>query len=200
MATYTVRPVDANFVCANPLSSNNRVVFIQDVNIVSSEVPIITVPSYPIYAYEVIFDPTNTNLQSTDVQGALVELANLSAQSASPGYTWGAQGLITAGSYLENDGTPSNIAGRLVTIQTGSIVKVFATTGIAGNYKLQLQKRNGAGYVDLVAVNMVGVRREVFDINVPIVYKEELCVLIAPDSPENPIGMEVGILLKGEVT
>ena len=75
-------------------------------------------------AEETPFDNDTNGFVSDDVQGAIEELQNDAAISASPGFGWGKGGSAGPGEYLYNESVESNKVGRLVPFD-GYIFRFF---------------------------------------------------------------------------
>ena len=148
-------------------------------------------------AVSVPFDNATNGFVSTDVQAAIEELASTAA--ASPGFTWGYKGVVTPGTYLENDGVPSNVSGRSVPLTTGYIAEVFILNEYTTTYSIDIQKRVGAVYTTVQTVTVTAARGDVFSVNVAVVKKDELCIRISPASANSPKNIDVGIIIKGTI-
>lgn len=159
--------------------------------------------SGPVYkspvANSVPFDNSTNGFTADNTQTAIEELKNSSALSVSPGFTWGYRGTVTPGTYLENDGVPSNVAGRVVPLTSGNIVEIFVTNELVTTYSLDIQKNIGGVYTTLTTVTVSAARNAVFSVSVAVAKFDELCVRISPTSANNPKNVDVGVIIKGTV-
>ena len=119
----------------------------------------------------------------------------LSPGALSAGFTWGASGPQNAGSYLLNDGVPSNKAGRIISLNSGSLVSVSVTSFNNDSFSIKIQKRSGNVFVDLVTVTISNSRTFSSLISpVALSVGDELACLISSGICSNPI---VSVQVKG---
>jgi hypothetical protein len=150
-------------------------------------------------AIAVPFDPTGSSLISQDVESAIKEIQQLSAASASPGFTWGLEGSGGPGKYFNNDGVESNKAGRLVPF-SGFISEIFLNNeATSGMRRVAIQRRRPAQsgeFSDIVTVSLPpGQPSGTFVVNVAVLENDELAVVVDGGSSdfENCI---LGLIIK----
>lgn len=119
--------------------------------------------------------------------------------SASPGFTWGRSGNVTAGSWLLNESVPSNISGRTVFLTSALIKKVFVAHQDAVIVKYDIYHHAGDGlsltYIGSVTTTATRTYSAVLNLSVPS--NVQLAFKIASDSPNGSKNPVVGILLAG---
>jgi hypothetical protein len=106
------------------------------------------------------FDNSVLNLPGNpqDTQTALELIYQGAAPIASPGFTWGRSG-TTRNTYLSNDTVPSNLSGRVVTLQ-GNITSIFVANQNAGDkFQVQIQKRVGNTFTTVATLLADGTSR-----------------------------------------
>jgi hypothetical protein len=116
--------------------------------------------------------------------------------SASPGFSWGANGNQGAGTYLQNDGVPSNRSGKIVPLVNGTITNVFVTSENVDTFDICIQSRVGAVFTDILTVSLVAQRDKTATAAVAVTLGEELCCYVKSGSCKNP---DVGIIIKGTI-
>lgn len=123
--------------------------------------------------------------------------------SASPGFTWGESGNVSANSFLLNDGVPSNRSGRLVPLKNGFLKDIFVLNEINNNFDVQLLKRTGAGpnigaFTQLALVSLVGQRFKSFGIadfgDISLAFEDELAMRVINGSAKNIV---CGVIIIG---
>ena len=124
------------------------------------------------------------------------ELVNqISAVSASPGFTWGDSGNVSAGSFLLNDSVPSNRAGRIVPLADGEITKIFVTCETNATATLEIVLRTGATFSGLTTMSLAGQRTKVeTKTGVTVAEGDELACRVTSGSCRNPV---VGVIIRG---
>lgn len=150
-------------------------------------------------AKNISYDNTLSGLTSNNIQDAIDEISSTAAVSASPGFTWGASGNISKGSYLLNDTVPSNTAGRVVPLATGYIEKVFIAIENATTASLDIQKRVGSTLVTLVTVTITSARVATIPVSVAVVIGDELAIRVSPTSANSVKNPVVGLIIKGSL-
>jgi hypothetical protein len=115
---------------------------------------------------------------------------------ASPGFTWGKSGTVTAGTYLLNDTVPSSLTGRIIPVYNGLVTKMFISVQTATTCTVKLQKRSGASFVDLATITLSAARTNVQTyVGVNLTYQDELAVVVSSGSCSNPV---VGAIIEGD--
>lgn len=115
--------------------------------------------------------------------------------SASPGFTWGRSGTATNGTYLLNDGVPSNVAGRQVPVTTGVITTVFVDSELPRTFNISIFKHTDP-FTILVTVSIIAAKGGTFNIPLPptVTSADILGARVTAGSPRNPV---VGIIIRG---
>lgn len=144
------------------------------------------------------FDNSTNGFESTEVQSAIEELSNKVDVSASPGFTWGRSGNVSAGAYLQNDSVPSNTSGRIVPISAGFITDVFVASENADTFDVEIQKRTGPGaYSVLATISLTAQRTKTQTFTgVSVSLGDELAAYVSSGSCKNPVA---GVIIKGVV-
>lgn len=119
--------------------------------------------------------------------------------SASPGFTWGKSGTVPAGSYLTNDGVPSNTAGRLVPIATGAVTTIFVTAEINSTATIEVQRRVGAVFTTIASLTLVNERKKTVELPSPpaVALNDEIAIHTSGASIKNPV---VGLIIRGSIS
>jgi hypothetical protein len=149
-------------------------------------------------ASEISFDPTGAT-SSTDVQAAIEELQtdidSLSTSgSASPGFAFGRSGTLAANTYLLVDGRPSNVAGKVVLLDSGTITKASLVCGTAATFDVKIQRRSGVSFVDLATISVSASRTKVEDLSIMVASGDELAVVVSTGTPDN---LGVDLIMQG---
>lgn len=141
------------------------------------------------------FDNSTNGFVSTNVQAAIEELANTVDTSASPGFTWGASGNVTSGTWLVNDSVPSNKAGRSIFLTNATLEYVFVRCELATTCTVEVYEHDGTTFTLITTVTLTAVRAGDFPIaSLPLTTGKELAMKLATGSAKNPV---VGCVLKG---
>ena len=154
---------------------------------------------YILNAENIPADNTN-GLTATDIQGQLDEVAN-SATSASPGFSFGRNGSVTAGTWLRRPGNvPSNRAGVTIPIDNPVIREVSCSNRNIDNYTLEIWEHDG----DLVnaallgSISVTSARGGVFPVNFPSTKGKQIAVRLATGGGSvRDLGAD--IIIKGNV-
>lgn len=141
------------------------------------------------------FDNSTNGFASEDVQAAIEELSNIVDTSASPGFTWGASGNITSGSWLINDTVPSNKAGRSIFLSSATLEFVFVRCELASTFNIEVYEHDGTTFTLITTVIITAARTGDFPIaSLPLTTGKELAMKLSTGSAKNPV---VGCVLKG---
>lgn len=115
---------------------------------------------------------------------------------ASPGFTWGKSGNVTAGTWLLNDDVPSNKAGRLVFVNNAEITEVFVACELAATFDLEIYEHTGTGTEVLLATfNIIAARSASFTTTTAVTSGKELALRINNGSAKNVVA---GLILFGD--
>jgi len=122
--------------------------------------------------------------------------SNKFAVSASPGFTWGKSGNITAGTWMENDTVPSNVSGRAVYIYNATIQAVYVRCENAATFDIEVYEHDGTTYTLVHTTNVVAVRAfdEIIVTPPSVTNGKELAIKIVNGSCKNAT---VGLQLNG---
>ena len=149
-------------------------------------------------AEETPFDPDRApecEFVATDVQGIIEEICSRIANSASPGFTFGDSGNVTAGAWLLNDTVPSNKAGRLIYINNAEIDSVFVSCETATTFNVDVYEHDSVTYTLLYTLAVVASRSaSATDLGIALTTGKELAIQISGGSVKNPV---VGAVLRG---
>ena len=151
---------------------------------------------YALEAINVPFDATSSELISDNIQEAIVELENKTATSASPGFSFGRGGNIPSGTWLLNEGVPSNKAGRRVYIGNAIITKIFANTESLDTYGLSIYIHDGneENLTLMGQVSVVASKGQTFSTSISVTTDTQLAILVSSGSAKNIV---VGLELQG---
>lgn len=125
------------------------------------------------------------------------EITNqISAVSASPGFSWGDTGNINAGTFLLNDNVASNKTGRIVPLQNGEITQVFVANENTNTFTVEILKRTGPGtFSSLTTIALTAQRTKTESkAGVTVTLGDELVCKILSGSCKNPV---VGVIIRG---
>lgn len=145
------------------------------------------------------FDNTTNGFIAENTQEAIEELAEQSASSASPGFTWGDSGTSNAGSFLLNDSVESSKAGRLVPFD-GFVTEFFVNNERTTGAKiLELVRRRPCQTGPWVAIAEVTVPNGIAcgkqAVNVAVLADDELAIRVKTGSSQFSNAV-VGIIIK----
>ena len=145
-------------------------------------------------AESIPFDNATNGFTSDNVQGAIEEIG----ASASPGFTWGRSGSTSAGTYLLNDGVPSNKAGRTIVLGASKIVKIFSATEDLDTYTLEIYSHDG-NEVNLALLTTLTVTASRTGnsgtVAVSVAANKQLAAKLATGSAKNIVA---GIVMQGD--
>jgi len=144
-------------------------------------------------------DFSDPSFVATNIHDAILELSSTAAVTVSPGFTWGYKGQVTPGTYLENDGVPSNVVGRIVPLVSGYITEIFISNELTTTFSIDIQKRSGATYTTITTVTVISARNNVFSVNLAVVRNDELCIRVSPSSANSAKNLDIGLIIKGSV-
>ncbi len=151
---------------------------------------------YNPVAREIPFDNDTNGFVSDDVQAAIEEVNDSLDVSASPGFTWGKSGNVTANTWLLNDSVPSNKAGRAIFITDATLEAVFVRCELAATFDLEIYEHDGTTFTLIETVNVVASRSEDFIFGTPfsLTTGKELAIKLINGSAKNPVA---GCVLRG---
>lgn len=145
------------------------------------------------------FDNTSNGFTATNTQAAIEELNNKVNTSASPGFSFGRSGTVTAGTYLQCETVPSNVSGRWVYIADAVIKKVFVSNEDITTYKLEVYYHDGneAGITSLGTVTVTAAKGGSFNVSWSVPINKQIAIRLATDSPNNAKNIVCGLELNG---
>ena len=126
-------------------------------------------------------------------------VAQLTASSASPGFTWGRSGSVPASTWLQNETVPSNKSGRTVFLTNAVIKKIFIANEDALIIKIGVYSHDGneAGLTLLGTVTTAASRTNSFNVSYGVAQNKQLALKIESDSPNSAKNIVAGILMSG---
>jgi len=141
-------------------------------------------------AESIPFDNDSNGFASDDVQGAIEELSTKVATSASPGFSWGRSGNISANTWLRNEGVSSNRSGRAVTFNNANIVRIYISTENLNTYTLTIYEHEGDSANLTILTTISVTSSKVGDsgtISVPVTTGRQLAVRLTGGSAKNVV-------------
>jgi len=149
------------------------------------------------HSESVPFEPEDSGLVSDLTGPAIRELSDRVDTSASPGFTWGRSGNVPPGSYLNQEGVPSNTTGRLVPLTSGYIATIFAACEEPTTATIEIQRRDGSTFTAIASVTLTAERKRTVNLvegASPVSLNDELAAFVSSGSVKNP---GIGIVIKG---
>ena len=119
--------------------------------------------------------------------------------SASPGFTWGRSGAVSANTWLLNDSVPSQRSGRTIFLSNAVVQKIFvANQDPASGIDLGVYSHDGnsVNLTLLGTVTTAALRSNTFTVNFPIDLNKQLAIRIKPGSAAAK-NLVVGCLISG---
>ena len=153
-------------------------------------------------AESVPFDPSNCEaITSENVQGAIDQLCVDVGVSASPGFSWGESGNVTANTWLVNDTVPSNKTGRNFPLYNGFIFEIAVANENSNTFDIEIYEHDGTTFTLLATVGLTAQRSDVFDQSdfgtVNITRGKELAAKLVNGSGKNVV---IQLIAKGTET
>lgn len=150
-------------------------------------------------AKSVPFDNSSNGFISTDTQAAIEEIANDVAVSASPGFSYGRSGNVTAGAYLQCETVPSNVSGRWVYLNSAYVTKVYITNENTTTYKIEALYHDGneTNLTSLGTVTVTSAKGGAFSVNWSVPVNKQIAIRLATDTPNNAKNIVCGLQLDG---
>lgn len=143
-------------------------------------------------AIDTPFDNTSNGFTSQNVQGAIEEIG----ASASPGMSFGRNGGLLASTWLQNEGVPSNSAGRYVAIANPRVAQVAASSDTVSTYTITIYEHDGnsVNLNPLGTMTVTAARGGSANVNWPTSTGKQLAVRMTSGTSNNLI---VALILKG---
>jgi len=151
------------------------------------------------HAFGTPFDPDNDpacDLTKDNVQEVIEELCKKVLTSASPGFSFGRPGDLTANTWLKNENVPSNKSGRWVYIQNAVITHIFIAVENIDTFDVAVYHHDGGG-INLTFVGRVTVtsaRGGSFPVNFPVPTDKQIAVRLENGPADDIV---VGLELRG---
>jgi hypothetical protein len=154
--------------------------------------------SYTPVSEQVYFDPDNCDSITQDnVQGAVEDLCNEVATSASPGFTWGRTGNTSSGTWLLNDGVASDKTGRVIFLDNAKLEAVYVSNELAGTFDVEVYEHNGTTYTLITTVSLVATRAATFSVaSLSLTKNKEVAMKVVNGSAKNVV---VGVIISGSL-
>lgn len=150
-------------------------------------------------AIDVDFDPTGTDLVSTNTEDAIKELVTAVGVSASPGFSFGRSGNTTNNTWLQTvGGVPSNKAGITVALQNPEITEIYVANEDINTFDISVYEHDGDEInLTLVGtVSIVAARSNTFSVALTLTSGKQIATRLTSGSAKN---VNVGLQLKGNV-
>jgi len=147
---------------------------------------------YNPVAFEVPFDPDNDpncDLVSENTQEAIEELCSKITTSASPGFSFGRSGSISANTWLRRPGNPpSNKTGINIGLTDPFLTKITVASQDLDTYDIEVWQHDGdeINSVLITTVSIVASRKEVFTLNVALTEDKQMAIKLVNGSAKNP--------------
>ena len=149
-------------------------------------------------AEAVEFDNTGTGFAADNVQDALTEVG----ASASPGFSFGRAGNLSANSWLRRPGNvPSNRAGVTINISSPTVTKVACANRNVETFDVEIYEHDGnaAGLTLLGTVSVVAATSDSFNVNFPATEGRQIAVRLGSTFTGNVRDLGVDLTLIGGV-
>lgn len=150
-------------------------------------------------AVDVPFDPSTSELTSTNVQAAIEEVLATVGVSASPGFQFGKSANVNANTWLNVvGGVPSNRAGITVALTNPEITNVYVANEDLNTFDITIFEHEGdeINLTSLGTVNVVSARSATFAVSFSVTEGRQLAVRLTSGAAKN---LNVGLQLKGNV-
>lgn len=122
--------------------------------------------------------------------------------SASPGFTWGLEGLAEIGDFLKNDTVPSSRTGRLIDFTQATLRKITVNRTNTAACRVRIIAHDGGADITLGTPNFDGVAlvdlgsllEKVQNTSIPIESGKQIAVYVESGQADNLV---VGLLFDG---
>ncbi len=134
-----------------------------------------------LIASNIPFDNSTNGFTGDDIQTAIEE----SGASASPGFSFGRSGNVSAGTWLRRPGNvPSNRAGVAIPINNPIISEISCSNRNIDSYTLDIYEHDGNSVnLNLLgSVSVTSARGGIFTVSFPSTKGKQLAVRLAPGS------------------
>lgn len=162
---------------------------------------VVTSQSGDYSADQISYDNSTSGIPPVNVQDAIDYLAQQSATSASPGFSFGRAGVVNAGTYLQCETVPSNVAGRWVYINSATIDRVYIANENTSAFIVEVLYHDGnaVNLTSLGTVTVTGTNGGVFTVNWAVPTNKQLAVKIADASGNPAKNIVCGLELRGSL-
>jgi len=155
------------------------------------------IEEYELIAENIPFDNSTNGFTGTDIQAAIEE----SGASASPGFSFGRSGNLSAGTWLNRPGNvPSNRAGVTIPINNPIVSEVSCSNRNIDTYTLNIFEHDGNSInINLLgSITVTSARGGTFSVSFPSTKGKQLAVQLAPGSGSvRDLGAD--IVIKGSI-
>jgi hypothetical protein len=150
-------------------------------------------------ASQISYNNTTSGLPATNVQTAIDAVKSLILTSASPGFSFGRAGIVNAGTYLQCETVPSNVAGRWVYITSAVVKRVFVSNEFAVPYTIEVlySDGNNVNEVSLGTVTVSSGFGAAFTVNWAVPTNKQISVKVALSSSNAAKNIVCGLELGG---
>ena len=154
--------------------------------------------SYTPVAEQVYFNPDSCDsIDSENVQGAIEELCNEVATSASPGFTWGRSGNTPGNTWLLNESVPSDKTGRVIFLTSAKLEAIFVSNEIVSTFDIEIYEHDGTTYTLITTISVVSLRSAIFNTgSLSLTSGKELAMKLVNGSAKNIV---IGAILSGSL-
>lgn len=150
---------------------------------------------YSLEAETIPFDNTDSGFEAETVQEALTEVG----ASASPGFSFGKSGIVSAGDWLLRSGAvPSNKTGVTIGIENPAVYQIACSNSEVDTYDVTIYEHDGnqLNINTLGTVTVTSDTGEIFDVDFPATKGMQIAVKL-----ESSVGkvrdIGVDLFLKG---
>jgi hypothetical protein len=159
--------------------------------------------TYTPVASSIPFDNSTNGFLSDDTQGAVEETKQLVSVSASPGWSFGRNGNLNAGTYLYRPGSiVSSGTGITIGLLNPILRKIMVGTTTLDAFDIDIMLHDGNSTNLTVAATISipgGSYLYTIDRSDPLIYNKAMAVRVSPTSPNSSKDLGVDLQLSGSV-
>jgi hypothetical protein len=141
-------------------------------------------------AVQISYSNLTSGIPAANVQAAIDYLATQVSTSASPGFSFGRSGSVNAGTFLQCETVPSNVAGRWVYINNAVVDKVYLSNQVTGPFSVEVLYHDGNA-VNLTSLGTVNVLTATYggayDVNWNVPQNKQLSVRLSTGVAQNVV-------------
>lgn len=144
-------------------------------------------------ASSIPFDNTDTEFESDNVQEAIEEIGI----SASPGFSFGRSGNLSNGTWLLNDGVPSNRTGKFIFLNEPELFQIFVSSENIDTYTITVYEHDGDS-INLSVIdtlNVTSARGNSKQTSAILTKGKQIAIRITSGSAKNVVA---GLVIKGK--